>query len=279
MDIVVLSYIALIGLLVIPFHHNIHPWIHYPLIHLLIIILVLELIRASTLHPNKALNILRVFYPFIGLMFAWTEIGHLINIIFPFWLNPYLLKWDLAIFHVYPTVWVQQYFNFWTVEAMNFFYTSYYFFIPIATFPLIFKNETEKIMNILFISMSAFAASYLCFILFPAEGPHHIIGNLHTVKPKGGFFLALNHSLQSKNGIHGGCIPSSHICGSMATVLATYDYNRKAFWILLPLSIGMIFATVFCQYHHAVDGIAGLFLSTTIFLIGRQILRHRSTIR
>ena len=274
MDYVVLSYIALIGLLLIPFHRNVDHWIQYPILHLFAIILIFELIRANARHPHKLLNLLRAFYPFIGLMFAWKEIGQLINMIFPFWLNPYVLKWDLALFHVHPTVWVQQYFNFWTVEIMNFFYTSYYFFIPIATFPLIFKNETEKIMNILFISMMAYTVSYLFFIFLPAEGPHHIIGQLHTVKPKGGFFLALNRSLQSQSGIHGGCIPSSHICGSTATLFASYRYHRRAFWILLPLSIGMIFATVFCQYHHAVDGIAGLVISSTVFFIGIKILKN-----
>ena len=40
MDYVVLSYIALIGLLLIPFHRNVDHWIQYPILHLFAIILI-----------------------------------------------------------------------------------------------------------------------------------------------------------------------------------------------------------------------------------------------
>ncbi|MBN1894246.1 phosphatase PAP2 family protein [bacterium] len=221
------------------------------------------------------LRFLRMYYPMLLLIFAWTEIGKLINLIFPFWLNRFVVAADLWLFGVHPTVWIERIFNRPLTEAMNFFYFSYYLFVPIATFPLYFKGKVQETFDMLFLFFLSYLASYILFMIFPAEGPRFILNHLHTHEPSGGIFLKLNSLFQSRAEIRGGCIPSSHVSVATTAVLACFRMNRPAAFILLFLTAGIAMATVYCRYHHAVDSLTGLAAGFLFYWAGSRFLKNR----
>ncbi|OVE79060.1 hypothetical protein BVY01_03555, partial [bacterium I07] len=119
----------------------------------------------------------------------------------------------------------------------------------------------------------AYTTSFILFLMFPAEGPWVILKELHHVKPEGGLFIKLNQFTQSQGSIRGGCFPSSHVGAAFVMAWATLRYQRRLGWVILLFSIGVALATVYCQYHHAVDSIAGALWGTISFLVGSWILR------
>jgi len=273
MDYTIIGYLLFLGLLVIPFHSDVSRWGLYPIGHFLLVIGLLEFLRWFTNRPTEVLRFFRTFYPALGLTFAWTELNGLVTMIFPYWANNFVVNLDKAIFSVHPTVWVQNIFTPWLTELMNFFYAFYYFFIPIGAFTLYCRGRKQETLDFLFLVFFTYCITFLIFLLFPAEGPWVILKDLHTVRPEGGFFLRLNQFIQGRGSIRGGCFPSSHVAAAFTLLWATFRVQQKLGIFLLPFVFGMATATVYCQYHHAVDALSGMILGTILYGLGLPILK------
>ena len=274
MDYTILGYVLLLGLLVIPFHRGIPRWGLYPIGHLIIAILILEFLRWSTGKQLKITQFLRTYYFGVGLALAWSELNTLVTMIFPYWANDFVVDLDKAIFGVHPTVWIETLFTPWLTELMNFFYASYYLFIPVSTLSLYLRGRKEETLDLLFLVFFTYLTVFLIFLLFPAEGPWVILKDLHTRQPEGAFFLSLNQFIQGQGAIRGGCFPSSHVAAAFTILWGTFKYNWKLGIFLFPCVIGMTIATVYCQYHHAVDALSGMLLGTILYFIGIFILKR-----
>ena len=275
MDYTVLGYLLFVGLLVIPFHSGVPRWPVYPVIHLSLALLIAELIRLTARNPTKMLQWLRTFYPAVGVTFAWTELNTLVTMIFPdYWATDLVVNLDTAIFRVHPTVWVQQYFTPWLTELMNFFYAVYFLFIPVSGFSLYFRGRKQETLDFLFPVCLTFAVAFVLFPLFPTEGAWHVLKDKHTIKPEGGCFLHLIQFIQGQGSIRGGAFPSSHTAAAFTILWATFKYQWKLGVVLLPCVLGVAVATVYCQYHHAVDSLAGMLLGTILYGVSTIILRR-----
>ncbi len=283
MDYVVMGYILLLGFLVIPFHYDhylqtdVPNWWQYPIIHTVIAILLMELIRLSYLKPNKIIHFIRTFYPAFLIPFAWSELDNLITIILPYWANDFVINLDVFLFGVHPTVWVEKLFTPWLTELMNFFYFSYFFFIPVSGLALYLKGRKLETLDLLFLAFLSYTTSFLLFLVFPSEGAWVTLKSLHTVEHEGGFFMNIVRSLQTQGTIRGGALPSSHVSVVITIVWANMKYQKKLGWSLLPIAIGLTLSTVYLRYHHAVDAIGGLIWGTLIYGIGILILKRQHT--
>jgi len=273
MDYTILGYLLVLGFLLIPFHNDVPRWGIYPIGHLIISFLILEFLRWTKDKESRTIRFLRIVYPCFGLALAWGELNSLVTMIFPYWANDFLVNLDKLIFGVHPTVWVETIFTPWLTELMNFFYASYYLFIPITALSLYLRGRKSETMDFLFLIFFTYCSVFLLFLLFPAEGPWIILKELHTVKPEGGFFLRLNQFIQGQGSIRGGCFPSSHVSAAYTILWGTFRYNWKLGIFLFPCVFGMAAATVYCQYHHAVDALSGLILGTILFFVGILILK------
>ena len=279
MDYIVISYIIFLGFLVIPFHYdhylqtNVPNWWQYPILHSIIAILLMELIRLSYLRPNKIIHFIRTFYPAILLSPAWSELDHLVTIILPYWANDFVINLDLFLFSVHPTVWVEKLFTPWLTELMNFFYLSYFLFIPISALTLYFKGKKEKTLDLLFLTFLTYTTAFLLFLVFPSEGAWITLKSLHTIEHEGGFFMNIVQNMQAQGTIRGGAFPSSHVSAAFTIVWANMKYQKKLGWVLLPIAIGVAISTIYLRYHHAVDAISGLIWGSLMYGAGIFILK------
>ncbi len=272
MDYTIIGYAAVLGLLIIPFHNDVPRWPLYPVFHSVFILLLLEFLRFAEKNPSKVIHFFRTFYPGFLLGLMWSELDNLITMMFPYWANEMVVGLDKWIFGVHPTVWLQRLYTPWLTELMNFFYCSYYFFIPVGGLSLYLKGRQREAFGFLFLTFFPYCISFLLFLFFPAEGPWVILKGLHTVEPKGFLFQNLNEYMQGGGSIRGGCFPSSHVAGAFAMAWATLKYQPRLGIIFMIFAIGINLATVYCTYHHAVDGIAGMLLGTILYVLGTVIL-------
>lgn len=275
MDWTVILYLAVIGVLVIPFHRDVRHWMVFPPAHAGIIVLLLEFLRWSRDRNQAVIRFLRMFYPALGVPFLWSELDSLITMILPYWANDWVIRLDLRLFGVHPTVWVEQWFRPWLTELMNFFYAFYYLSFPLVGLTLYLRGKRQQVFDFLFLVMLTFCSSYLLFLLFPAEGAWVVLKELHSIQPEGGLFLHIVQFIQSKGTIRGGAFPSSHVSAAFVVSLAAIRYIRKPGYFLLPFAFGVAAATVYCRYHHAVDALSGILWGVICYGAGVRILKWR----
>ena len=280
MDYIIIGYILTLGFIVIPFHfdhylnQNVPRWWIYPVSHLVLAFLIIELLRFATKYPSGILTFLRTFYPVALLTFGWSELNNLVTILFSYWANSLVINLDKAIFAVHPTVWIEQLFTPWLTELMNFVYVTYFLYIPICGFSLYFRGMKKETLDFLFLVFLTYTTSFILFILFPAEGAWIILKHLHTIQHEGGFFMRLVQFIQQQGSVRGGALPSSHVSAAFTIVWATIRYQRRLGLILLPFAFAMALSTVYLRYHHAVDALGGIIWGTTMYWVGIVVLKR-----
>jgi membrane-associated phospholipid phosphatase len=271
---------ALIGLLLPFFHKEVPFWPGDFLIHLIFIIGALEIIRFGEKHQkNKILWSIRTFYPVVFYLYGFLEVDHLVRMFFgSYWANDLMINADKVIFGVHPTVWIERYYTPWLDELMSFFFTGYYFFMPVVAFTLFFKGKREETLAAFSVVTFAYLTTYLLFYLFPALNPRMIpwMAEMHNTNYTGYLIASFTRMLQGSDGVvRGGVFPSSHISGAMAWSLVAWRYERKLGLFLIPMVFGVAIATVYLRYHHAVDPIAGLIMGVVCYIVVIAILNKR----
>ena len=279
MDINCTVYMGLIGVLLIFFHKTVDNWPLHIVIHAGFIIGILEIVRLGEKHPEKKLfSILRTFYPIVIILYAWEELAVLQPIIFgSYWLTDTLVRWDKLIFGVHPTVWLQNLYNPWLDELMNFIYAAYYTFFLLV--PLIFYIRKKKEVSFAIYSLATFTymSNFLLFYFLPALGakPAPLLEGLHVKEHTGFLFVELNRIIQAKGGIACGAFPSSHVAGALVWALSALRYDKKLGYTILPFAIGIGFSTVYMTLHHAVDPIAGYIWGIFSFVLALKLIKIR----
>lgn len=278
-DYLALGYMAVLAVLLPWFHHHVPHWLKDFFVHLGFVLAGLEIVRAGELHPrNHALWFLRTFYPLATIFYGYFEMNHM-NRMFTgsYWAMDALIEIDAWLFGAHPTVWMQRLYSPWLDEVMNFFYVSYYSFAPLATLPLFLRGKREETLAVFGIVTLAYVGNFVLFYAFPALCPRMIpeLEALRTADYSGYFIASLTKYFQSEGAIAGGCFPSTHVSGAMAWSLATWRYNRKLSYVLLPLAFGVALATVYLGYHHALDPIVGIVWAWAAYRIAVRLLGKR----
>lgn len=279
MDLVFLSYAGLSGLLILVFPGNFRGSPVRALIHLAVIAFSLEAIRAGEARPDRpVLRGLRVLYSLPLMLFFWTEMDLLVPVLFgSYWATDLALAADKALLGVHPTLWVERLHGPILNELMTFFYTAYYALIIAVPLSFFLRKKTEETFAVLSLINLTYYVNYVLFLLFPALSPSHApaLAGLHTPPSEGYLFFHLNRALQDSAGIHGAAFPSSHVAGALVWVLASARYGGRKAYALFVIFVGVVLATVYMGYHHAVDPPAGALWGGLGYLIGLRWLRRR----
>jgi membrane-associated phospholipid phosphatase len=148
----------------------------------------------------------------------------------------------------------------WLTEWMNLSYLSYYMVTLYLPVYLYARMRMKEFYYTAFITVSIMFFCFAVHALFPSRGPHAFdpvaTGYLHAgpVTEFARLFLA-------QADIPVGAMPSSHIAGTVAVLLLAYRFARPAFWFTLPVAASLCLSTVYCRYHYAVDGVAGILVA------------------
>lgn len=273
-DIATIAYLVILSLIILFFHRGLKLWGLYILSHFIVVCSILALRWSFKDANSKLVLFLRDWYPVLLFSFMFEELNSLVTIIFPYWANQWVIKMDLFLFGVHPTIWFEKITTPWLTELMAFFYSSYYVLIPVAGFPLYFRNKKREFHRLLFSVALAYYVCYIAFLFFPAEGPWITMTHLYTNPLQGKYFLQFVEYVQKIGSIRGGCIPSSHVSAAFAILLSIRKYERKIFYFLLVCVLGLTVSTVYCRYHHAVDAIAGALVGIFCYLISTKIYQR-----
>ncbi|MCX6995564.1 MAG: phosphatase PAP2 family protein [Kiritimatiellaeota bacterium] len=89
--------------------------------------------------------------------------------------------------------------------------------------------------------------------------------------PGGGPFTATMGLIYHCLEVEGAAFPSSHVAIATVILYYTFRYARPAAWVLTPLIVSLMVATVYCRYHYAIDVLAGLATAALLIPLWRRI--------
>ena len=211
-------------------------------------------------------KIVRSFYPYIIALLGYKESAYFVQIIFPRWFDDALVAIDYSIFGVHPTIWLPEHGNLFLNECANFFYFSYFVYVPVLVY--YFWKHKPALVYEGFMGgiVMAYSFSYIFFALIPASSPRFALPEFgliasEDVRLNGYFFTAVIDMFMDKGAMRGGAFPSVHCCVSTVYLLNVYRYTpRKVFILSIIMVFGMYWSTVYGRYHYVIDVITGISL-------------------
>jgi membrane-associated phospholipid phosphatase len=182
-------------------------------------------------------------------------------------IDAWLLKADVALFGVEPTVWLQRWYHPLVVDMMAMFYATY-FAIPVSVlFILYMKNRTTEFRVLATAVVLTLALGYAGYLVFPASPPRFSIADRFTDPAvlSGVFFHNRVQQIwdSASTSAHFCAFPSLHVGLSSTGVLWAFVYRRHlpgrtcTASILGFVSLMLWFSTLYLRHHWFADIAAG----------------------
>ena len=204
-------------------------------------------------------------------------------------IDHYLMKIDVMIFGVVPSVWLQHWYHPIAVDIMSVFY-ALYFLIPCSVLFLLYMKGHIREFKIIATSMViTLALGYMCYIIFPASPPRFspLLTFTNPVELRGMFiFNAAQHIWDKASTAASFCaFPSLHVGLSSIGALWGIKYRTllpKKTWVvsLLLFTTGMLwFSTLYLRHHWFADVIAGWVIAGIASILGYSQYPRRVSLK
>ncbi len=207
---------------------------------------------------------LRTSAVIVLLSFLFGAVANLQHILVRGWMDDSVLTLERAVTGVDPSVWLQRLVQPLVTETMMFAYVVYVPLLPGVALLCYRTSGANAAYDYLLRLALADMACFIGFILLPVAGPLYHQRELYTVPLDGGFFTWCGEWIRHNAQYAGGSIPSPHCACSTVMLAMLHRYDRKSFWVALPVVLILYVATVYGRYHYAADGLIGILVATAV---------------
>lgn len=178
-----------------------------------------------------------------------------------------------------PSLWLARGRPAWLHEVMQFFYWTYFLYIPVLGLGLYWQNDLPRFEAMAMSTSLGYAICYSIYPWFPLWGPRWALvdeGLLHDDEKvlHGGFFARfMNRIIWSDTAHKGGAMPSAH---SSTCVIFMIWCVRV--WGLPGALVGgfvgvmMFISTVYGRYHYVIDVIVGTAIGVLAVVIADALV-------
>ncbi len=268
-----LGFIAGLVLVVLVFRASL-PHFHSLLLRYLMLGAILFVIKVASDRKARTAQILNDFSPLIFVVSLYESLGDLIHYLQPD-IDSKLIKIDLFLFGVHPTVWMERWIVPWLTDAMSVAYGSYYFLPVILVVVLYLRKRTSEFEESVFVLTFGYYISFIGYIVFPAIGPRYSLAPLYSVPLEGSWITdfvrdtlnALEHNKRD-------CMPSGHTQIVLMVLYLARRYHRFLFWVFLPIVCALILSTVYLRYHYVIDLFAGVAFAAGSLFLAKKLYRY-----
>lgn len=203
------------------------------------------------------------FYPLIAAVGLYTAIG-VVNAAAGISHDDVVQRWEEAAFGGQPSRdWIRAMPSrtlSWLLHAA---YLSYYFILAAAPLGLWGSGRYEGARRVTLAMMIAFYLCYAAFLLFPVAGPRYTFPLADNAATRT-IIAQLTQRLLDDGAAWGTAFPSSHVAVSLVAAGATLREWRPLGALLMVAAILLTLATVYGQFHYAVDAVAGALLAAAV---------------
>lgn len=262
-DHVIILYLLITALLVVVFRASLANAPFFVALHLTLAVTIFALRFLPPTLPPIA-RFFRDWYPAIAFPFLYKEVELFAGAFGNWSLTDSLQSLEVSLFAGHPSIYLSERVSSIPLsEYLHFCYLAYVVLFPIIGGYWYFTGKKAWFRELLFLISLTYAVSYLFYILYPVDSPFYLAPP--PGEPLAGHtFYDLVHFVSERGGARGGAFPSSHVSISTVILLVTLGRQpRWAFW-LLPIYLGLVFATVYGRFHYVLDIVAGLMLAFVI---------------
>jgi len=209
------------------------------------------------------------FYPLALVFGLYTQVG-LVNAAGGVAHDALVQRWEEVLFGGQASVeWIRAFPSPAFSTLMHAAYLSYFPILVGSPLGLWLKGRCEATRGTLLLMMATFYTCYTVFLVFPVAGPRFLFppaANAATMVPA----AAVTHGLLQGASAWGTAFPSSHVAVALVAAACAWRGFRPLGAVLLPVAVLMSLATVYCQFHYAVDALAGAGLAAAVLIAGRR---------
>lgn len=226
-------------------------------------------------------RILRDWVPFLFVVFIYENLHDVAGQVTTFDFAVPLNRWDIAIFGIEPTIWVQKFF---TPIATDLLSVSYGLYFALPLFLMLLLSLWDRRFDVRHVALClslVFMMGFVGYVFLPASPPRYFIEHLYTDPPRlYGLFLfnRLQGAWDGLSVISGGAFPSLHVGISTVALIYAWRYRNlnRMFRILLyayiPLAISLWFSTVYLRHHWVIDIVAGWLVAWAAYLLANPMM-------
>jgi membrane-associated phospholipid phosphatase len=183
-----------------------------------------------------------------------------------------MISIDYRLLGVNPTVWIERIINPVLTEIM---YISYFLYFPmpfILFIWLFYKKKYPAIEESIILLFMCYYGAYITYFILPVEGPRFHLAELQTVKLSGLFLSEpIKNVIDFFEPNKLDCFPSLHAAVLIVTIFLAFKYNKKLFYIYLPICFLIFISLVYCRFHYVIDIFAGSLWAIICITLGRML--------
>jgi membrane-associated phospholipid phosphatase len=272
-EIILLIYLSITGILIITFNHKLeHKTIHLCFRLIVVLIITLFSIIDSKSIIKRYIKFFRLLFPFVVLVYIYHETDYLNNLLFVHNLDPIFSRLEFLIFHTQPSLIFSTAFSSnLFAELMYIGYFAYYLmvaFIPIYIYFFISRYLAERSV---FVIITSFSIYYIIFIAIPVVGPQFYFKNQLAQLPHGYIIGPVLRYLQSYGEAPTAAFPSSHVSICIMLLWICFKNAKKLLYLNLPVSVLLLFSTVYIRAHYVIDVAAGIILTPVVYALSMKL--------
>ncbi len=142
-------------------------------------------------------------------------------------------------------------------------YLAYYAILYASPLGLWVTGRRDAARFTIFAVVVTFYACFMVFLFFPVTGPRYALALADNPATRVWPARAAQWVLDQGDS-WGAAFPSSHVAAAVVATLCALRFWRPLGLVLLPLTLGMVFAVVYGQFHYAVDALGGLVVAVAV---------------
>ncbi len=214
-------------------------------------------------------QLLAEIYPLLLTAGFYTEIG-LVNLEAGVSHDHLVQRWERVIFRGEPSLeWIRAFPSPAWSTLMHGAYLSYYLILAGAPLGLWYAGRRASARGAAFATMVTFYTCYTVFLVFPVAGPRYcfpMADNAATAVP----LAAFTHRFLERGSAWGTAFPSSHVAAALVAAVCAWRGWRPLGAVLVPAALLLTLATVYGQFHYAIDAAVGAALAAAVLLVLRR---------
>ena len=272
-DVITVAYMLVTALFIVVFGGVSGIFFTPLMIRVFIILFVIAVIYFHSQWDKNWINFIHLFYPILLLSYFYGETALINNLIFSEYLDPIIYNWEQTLFGFQPSLEFSIRFpQPWFSELLYMGYFSYYL-LTFGVSLMFFIIKPTMAENVNFLIITSLFIYYLIFIIFPVVGPQYYFSPPFSEVANSGFFSRMVKLIQHYGEHPTGAFPSSHVGLVVIFLTMTYNNLRWLFWVIVPLFLLILLATVYIKAHYAIDIFAGLLSAPIVYYISGILFR------
>jgi membrane-associated phospholipid phosphatase len=232
---------------------------------------------------SASLSTLRDWAPLVFVAVVFDNLENYTALVRPITIDASLYHIDLALFGIEPSVWAMRLYRPLLTDWMAIAYGSFLITPMFLAIVLSLRGRRDHFREMAFAVMLQMWIAFFIFICLPAGPPRYFAplrdGVFQTPMPS---FFGLNNALQAKWDTYSPLLvrasfPSLHCAYATLTLVYAWRFGdallprRWFFWLVLPLELSLIFATIYLRHHWIPDIAAGVTLATVVCIAAPQL--------